>query len=730
MSKEKLFSFKADDYKLEVVSFKGTQAISELYRYEIELISKDTKIDFDKVLQAEVCLTLHDKDNEDTYIHGVLENFEVYQKVDEYVYYRAMLVPKLWWLSIAHHQQIFLKKNVPDILEEVLRESHFTSSDYEFRLQGSYDKREYICQYKESRYVFMKRWMQRDGLYFYFEQSEDGCKVIITDAKEKQKKASVSEKLYYRPTTGLQSYTDQAVSSVLYRSNNTIKSVHMKNFNYEKPSLDISSVKNSKGDDYTQTYMFGHNVLTQDEAKKLTKINEEKFRTQAKEMLGESNVISLTAGYIYSLKDYFRDDLNDDYLMLRVDSEGSQRGFLTAGFTKDGDDSSYYTNSFTMIPSQTQFRDQKTSIWPHISGMLSAIIDGAGSGDTAELDKHGRYKVIMPFDISGKKDAKASAYLRMAQPSAGEKQGMHFPLHKGTEVLIAFKGGDPDQPIIMGAVPNINSPSPVNEDNVTKSVIQTHGGNIIHMEDTPGKAHIKMAVHDDLSSVTIHNDDQDDPDAHWGVAVKTVNGCQLVSAEFENTVLGNKEEFTLGAKEDIMIGAVFELDGAAKASITLGAVFDLIRGKEKKITPESAKLTEKIQNISVVHNHITENHNNTTVKHTHVTENNVEISEEMIAEYVKNIVNGMNLTENYVTKSEVAESVKKLNTSITTVVDNETKAAENLLEKIQNSFKSVQVEINKVEDILSKSKFTSDSTLLRKTASEMSEVTNELTIYQ
>ncbi|NOR58733.1 MAG: type VI secretion system tip protein VgrG, partial [Sulfurimonas sp.] len=400
------------------------------------------------------------------------------------------------------------------------------------------------------------------------------------------KKLPKMDKLPYRPASGLQDFKQQAVSSIVYRSNNTVKSVRMKNYNYEKPSLEINSATPSSKDDFTQTYLFGNNLSSQDEAKKLSDINTQKYLCLAKEMSGESNIISITPACIYTLSDYFRDDLNSDYLMVRMESEGSQRGFLSTGFAEGEDDSSYYQNSFMMIPSDTQFRMQTSTQWPHIGGMISATIDGQGSGDTAEIDKDGRYKVIMPFDVSGRKDAKASAYMRMAQPSAGEKQGMHFPLHKGTEVLIAFKGGDPDQPIITGAVPNVNNPSPVNDQNATKSVIQTHGGNTIHMEDTPGKAHIKMAVHDDISSIVIHNEEEgpiDSEPGKWGIALKTKSGYKLLSQEFSaetggnktEVVVGTKEELTVGAVADIKLGEFFDLTVLLKQDITIAGVLDI-----------------------------------------------------------------------------------------------------------------------------------------------------------
>jgi len=601
MNKEKLFSFNTPDfpnYNLEVVSFKGYQEIGELFRYEIDLISKESDIDFDTILQSEVSLQIHEKDGEDTFVHGVLEYFEAHQQIDDFIHYKTSLVPKLWWLTLAEYQEIFLNKKVPDIIEDVLKGANFTSSDYEFRMQGSYDEREYVCQYKESRYDFIKRWMHRDGIYFYFESDKDGCKLIITDSKDTQKKSS--HDISYKPASGLQNYENQAASSIIYRSNNTLQSVRMRNYNYEKPSLEINTSTDTPHEEYKETYLFGNNIKTQDEAKKLSEINVQKYKALDKEIIGESNISSLSVGKIFTLKDYFKKDLNGEYLMVRVESEGSQRGFLTTAFRDESEESSNYTNTFTMIPAITQFRMQQTSPWPHIAGMISAIIDGQGSGDTAELDKHGRYKVIMPFDLSGRGNAKASAYLRMMQPSAGEKQGIHFPLHKGTEVLIAFKDGDPDQPVITGAVPNINSPSPVNEDNVTKNIIQTHGGNIIHMEDTPGKAHIKMAVHDDLSSITIHNQEEDswkDPKASldekiFGLKFKTKGGS--------STFIGGSQFATiLGGKEEIILGNRFGFTGILKEDIMIGGRFAMAVGPEKKIIPKNEGLTEDKKQIAL-----------------------------------------------------------------------------------------------------------------------------------
>ena len=59
--------------------------------------------------------------------------------------------------------------------------------------------------------------------------------------------------------------------------------------------------------------------------------------------------------------------------------------------------------------------------------------------------------------------------MRLVQPYAGSGYGSHHPLHKGTEVVLAFLDGDPDRPIIVGAVPNAQTPGPYAAANAARS---------------------------------------------------------------------------------------------------------------------------------------------------------------------------------------------------------------------------------------------------------------------
>ncbi|MFO0650433.1 MAG: contractile injection system protein, VgrG/Pvc8 family [Polyangiales bacterium] len=74
---------------------------------------------------------------------------------------------------------------MPDILEEALTVGGLPASAFELRLRGSFRPVDHVCQYRESDLDFISRWMEREGLYYFFDHEGDEEKLVtVNDSGE------------------------------------------------------------------------------------------------------------------------------------------------------------------------------------------------------------------------------------------------------------------------------------------------------------------------------------------------------------------------------------------------------------------------------------------------------------------------------------------------------------------------------------------------------------------
>ena len=495
---EKRFSFVSNavpENTFTVVRFRGEEGLSRCYRFEIELAAQDAELDLESILRKPATFIIHRAEG-DIPFHGILAEFRQLQQAGAYTFYQAILAPRLWWLSLTHHNQVFLDQTMPQIVESCLQDGGLMTDDFELRMQEIYPSWEYVCQYRESHLAFVSRWMERGGVYYYFEQGGAGEKVILTDTKVSHAAMPEGEVLRYRALAALEHFhREEVIWGFECRRHMIPQRLLLKDYNPNTPSLDLTAGAPVSPNGRGEWYLYGEHFLTPEEGEALARARAEELLCREQQFIGQSAVPFLRPGYTFRLEDHYREDFNIPFLTTHLVHEGSQAAYLLAGLgipLAPGEEEPFYRNRFTAIPASVQFRPERVTENSRFYGLMNAKIDAAGSGQYAELDELGRYKVILPFDLSGRKDGKASAWLRMMQPYAGAGHGMHFPLHKGTEVLLAFIDGDPDRPVIAGAVPNPATPSPVTGDNQTMAVLQTSGKNKIAMEDKEGSQRILL----------------------------------------------------------------------------------------------------------------------------------------------------------------------------------------------------------------------------------------------
>ena len=524
----------------EVVRFRGMEGISRLYEFDITLVSDDPEIDLRAVLRNPATLTIIRNDGDDRVIHGIPSLFEQLHEDADRVFYRVVLVPRVWHADLYRENQLFLDKTVPDIIREILQQTGLTTDDYGLQLTATYPLWEYICQFGETDFNFISRWMEREGIYYYFQQTEEFEKLIITDDSTSHQNIPDTSTIEYRPPSSLRAREEEVVTELLCRQKMLPQKVILRDYNYRRPDLELRGEAQVDSQGRGNVYSYGEHFKTPEQGNALAAIRAQEILCREKIFSGESTAPTLCSGFVFELAEHYRDAYNQRLLITEVEHEGDQALALLGAdhSSSEGDAELTYINRFSCIPADLQFRPERRTPRPRFYGTMNAKVE-ATDDQYAEIDDQGRYKVRLFFDQSDRGTGKASRWVRMAQPYSGRDYGMHFPLHGNTEVLLSFVNGDPDRPVIAGSVPNPDTASPVNSNTNTLCMIKTGGGNQIHTEDKAGKQLMKFQSPTDSTFVRIGAPDSGGP-----------SGIEISTKANQKTKVEKKQSLEVGGDTD------------------------------------------------------------------------------------------------------------------------------------------------------------------------------------
>lgn len=485
-----------------VLEIDGHEAISKPYEFRILFASADFNLQADDFLQQPAMLKIFTNDASDsTKYSGLIYEFALIKRVNNFVLYEAYLRPQLWKLSYNRITDIYgEEKSIPEIVAQKLSAFGLTSLNVEQRIKipSDYRKRSFVCQFYETDLDFISRYMEAEGIYYFFDQSDSFSeKLVMVDYREGQ--PSDKKTLYYFDVEDMPTdMQGDRVTRLSTRQRVVQAKTVVQDFNFRKASLE-DSLKSEKTIDAKGlgTCMFwGYNLRQVDEATRMATVRSEELLCDQSLISGVSSAINVRSGYTIKLEQHYQTEVNKDYLVTSVRHRGHQTYAWFESEENSADSSfqggTFYDCSFTAIDEKKQFRARRETPWPHISGTLNAIIDDEGSGKYAQLNDYGQYKVQLLFDLTSKNTNRGSSWIRMASPYAGRDHGMAFPLLKGTEVIIGFMGGDPDQPIILGAVPNSENPNVLNASNAHLGGFQSSSGNYMIVNDMEGQESVHM----------------------------------------------------------------------------------------------------------------------------------------------------------------------------------------------------------------------------------------------
>ncbi len=466
---------------LHVLSARGQEGISEPYRFEVDFERADgAPIELSPLLAESGLLTVRRPDGTEKLVNGVVEEAALVGVQAGRPRYRLRLVPRLALLANSQNSRIFQSLSVPEIAKAVLDEEKV---DVSLSLSASYAKREYCVQYQESNLDFVSRLLEQEGIFYFFTHTSDGHVMKLVDAPSAFQDVEGEAQVQFRePTRAGQVVDEEHVFAFAQRASVRSGKVTLEDYDFEKPAVDLLATAAASEDEQFERYRYALGAGDPGVLKRLAKTRLEEVRVPVKLFDGQANCVRLAPGLSFELSDHPESDFNGQLQLLRVEHE-AEAGITTA---------LRYRCRFVAQPRGTAFRPRRQRPAPGSPGTQTATVVGP-AGEEIYVDADGRIKVQFHWDRTGKKDERSSCFVRVAQSWAGPAWGELFIPRLGQEVLVRFLDGNPDQPVVVGAVYNGANLPPVSlPGSRTQSLVRSdsspggRGSNELRFEDAKG----------------------------------------------------------------------------------------------------------------------------------------------------------------------------------------------------------------------------------------------------
>ena len=518
------------DRKLLLVGMTAVERLSELYVIEAEVVSRGGPVDLHENLKKPVSFEFTGKDHVSRCFHGILcEYMELGRSSegDDFLY-RIVVRPEQYLLSLNRRSKIHYKKTIANLIELLPQQRQ--------SLSASYSPIEYRVQYNESDFDFVSRHMEREGIYYFFEHTSGGHKLVAVDSAAAHSAGTPDT---VRLLSGAPDGQEAVLWSLREHRRFGPTAYTIDDYDYTKPTAVLKKQKqltnfgsganrwrSGQAADVSGTiaerfeYPGNYDQPSLERGARYANVRLEADRTDMARSHGEGDAFAVAVGR--KLKIAFDEsgsghsfNGSQEYLIV-----GTRHQYHASGYRSAGGGDEDMRVEVELMPVRHPVRPALKTPMPRIPGPQTAKVVGP-QGEEIYTDKYGRIKVeffwdIQPYDGGGEVHAR-SLWVRVAQMSAGKNYGAFMIPRIGHEVVVEFLNGDPDRPLVTGSV--------YNEDNLpafgTKAAnpmqgIRTNstkgggGFNEIRFDDTKGEEVFSVQAQKHLKTLVLMGDETRD----------------------------------------------------------------------------------------------------------------------------------------------------------------------------------------------------------------------------
>jgi type VI secretion system secreted protein VgrG len=489
-------SFHLGKNKILITAVDGTEALSSLFRFRLELVTEGRALTPNEILGKSLTFALRAPDQQVRKINGIVSQFQTLKtEWRDHFLQVAELVPPAWLLSLNQRCRIFEKMKATDAINRVLNDWAIT-----VRSTPSTTVREYIVQYCESDFDFISRLMEEEGIFYYFANSETNCPIVMGNSAANYIKLSVDAAKFLQDIDRLQPNYRIGASSFKHAA-----------WDFKAVSVVVGDAKGlpkvqTSGLAERPFYEYSGRHADAGEARDWAKARIEEKEADFVRIQGGSRLIDMQPAAKFTIKGHSialpASGQTDSYVVTSVDHSARDATGLPTSTPSKG--TTQYANTFVCIPAELNFRPPRSTPRPYIRGPQTAtVVDGP--------DEYGRAKVKFPW-----LEDSQSRWTRIAQNWAYNQMGTQFLPRIDSEVVVEFLDGDPDHPIIVGMVYNGKNKLPYETPaNKTQSGIRganwgaagtENKSNELRFEDKSGSEEVFFHAQKDFRRV-VKNDD-------------------------------------------------------------------------------------------------------------------------------------------------------------------------------------------------------------------------------
>ncbi|MEJ1170104.1 type VI secretion system Vgr family protein [Variovorax sp. CCNWLW235] len=567
-------------------SMHGTEGLSQLFEFEVDLLSPSVSLDMKSVLGKPLSLEIQTV-GEPRFLNGQIVRFTMVGRessTSRYVVYRATVRPWLWYLTRTSDCKIFQNKSVIDILEEVFADYNFA---FEKKLSGSYRQWEYCVQYQETDFAFVSRLMEHEGIYYYFKHEKNQHTLVLADDVGAHETLPGYPKISYlaadRDPDPFQEVIDQWQVTEEIRPGTYV----VDDYDFKKSKADLMGMRSQpRGNphDTYEIYEWLGGFSEAEQGEHYSRIRLEEAQSQAERDIGHSSVRGMAPGYRFTMQNCPRQDDNREYLIVSVAYALREGGY------ESGAADSHFSFSFAVQPTSYPFRPPRVTPMTRTNGPQTATVVGK-AGQEYWVDQYGRVKVQFRWDRYGKSDENSSCWVRVSSAWAGSNYGAVNHPRKGQEVIVDFIGGHPDRPIIIGRVYNSDQMPPLElpaKVTVSGFVSRSQDGtpanaNEFILDDAPGSELVRIHAEKNYELDV----EADETDTVAGKKTTTIEGADnyTTNTSLDETVNGpHTLTVNKGAPQKITVNGgdqFIKVDGGNQQVDVIGNQTIHVTGKRK-----------------------------------------------------------------------------------------------------------------------------------------------------